>query len=143
MYQHILLPTDGSAAATHAVDTGIRLAAQLGARVHALHVLPPLPAVSFLADVIQGDVYTLRAIQRAGDYLADVREKAEAAGVPCATEYVFDNRPYAAIAGSAAKHHCDLIVMGAHLHNGLEGLLLSNVTHKVILNCDAPVLVCH
>ena len=44
MYQHILLPTDGSAAATHAVDTGIKL--------------PPLPAVSFLADVIQGVAMT-------------------------------------------------------------------------------------
>ena len=143
MYKHILLATDGSPAARRAEDAGIELAARLGAHLHVLRVLEPEPAVSLVADVIQGDIYTRRAIQRAGDYLADVREKASAAGVPCETEYVFDNRPYAAIAGSASKHRCDLIVMGAHLHNGLEGLLLSNVTHKVILNCDAPVLVCH
>ena len=66
-----------------------------------------------------------------------------AAGVPCEGEYVFDNRPYAAIAGAATKHHCDLIVMDAHTHNGIERLMLSNVTHKVILCCDVPVLVCH
>lgn len=143
MYTHILIPTDGSAAATHAIDTGIRLAAQLGARVHALHVLPPLPAVSFIADVVQGDVCKQRALQRAQHDLDEVREKAKAAGVPCDAEYVFDNRPYAAIAGAATKHHCDLIVMDAHIHNGIERLMLSNVTHKVILSCDVPVLVCH
>jgi nucleotide-binding universal stress UspA family protein len=143
MYTHILIPTDGTESASHAIDTGIRLAAQLGARVHALHVLPPLPAVSFIADVVQGDACKRRAVQRAEHDLALVREKAQAAGVPCDAEYVFDNRPYAAIAGAATKHHCDLIVMDAHTHNGIERLLLSNVTHKVILCCDVPVLVCH
>lgn len=143
MYTHILIPTDGSDAAIHAIDTGIRLAAQLHARVHALHVLPPLPAVSFIADIVQGDTCKRRSVAHAQEYLDEVREKAQAAGVPCDAEYVFDNRPYAAIAGAATKHHCDLIVMDAHTHNGIERLMLSNVTHKVILCCDVPVLVCH
>ena len=40
MYQHILLPTDGSELSTQAVRAGIRLAKSLGARVTALHTTP-------------------------------------------------------------------------------------------------------
>ena len=40
MYQHILLPTDGSELSTQAVRAGIRLAKSLGAPVTALHTTP-------------------------------------------------------------------------------------------------------
>ena len=143
MFKHILIPTDGSNATMRAIDTGIQLAAKLGARVHALHILTPLPAVSFFADAIQGDIYRKHARERAEATLVKVRAMAQAANVPCETEYLFDNRPYAAIAGAATKYGCDLIVMDAHECNNLERLLLSNTTHKVILSCDVPVLVCH
>ena len=36
MYQHILLPIDGSAISLRAADAGIELAARLSAHVHAL-----------------------------------------------------------------------------------------------------------
>ena len=143
MFKHILIPTDGSDPAMRAVTTGIQLAAQLGSRVRALHVLTPLPAVSFFADVLQGDVYRKHARERAEANLAKVSEMARTANVPCEVEYLFDNRPYAVIAGVATKYGCDLIVMDAHECNNLERLLLSNTTHKVILSCDVPVLVCH
>lgn len=143
MYKHILLATDGSPAARRAEEVGIELAARLGARLHALRVLEPEPAVSLVADVIQGEMPGLRALMRANEHLTKVRAAASAAGVPCETEHVFDNRPYAAIAGAAGKHRCDLIVMGAHhIAGGLGELLQGDATRKVILNCDVSVLVC-
>ena len=41
MFKHILLPTDGSELSLHAVDIGLELAAKLGARVYAFHVIVP------------------------------------------------------------------------------------------------------
>jgi nucleotide-binding universal stress UspA family protein len=144
MFQHILLPVDGSAHALNAVDIGIELAGKLGARVHTVHVLPPLPAVSYVAELIQSrSSYTELAKARAESYLSEVCRRASAAGVPCETEYVFDLRPYVAIVATAAKHHCDLIVMSSRGAQGLERVLLGSVTHKVMLCCDLPVLVCH
>jgi len=137
MYTHILLATDDSKAARRAMDIAIALAAQLGARVHALYVLPPQSTVSLVADAIQGSPHARRAIQRADRELSGVRERAGLAGVPCETEHVFDHRPYAAIAGTAARLRCDLIVMGAH-----GGPPVGNAAHKVMLNSDVPVLVC-
>lgn len=142
MYKHILLATDGSPAARRAEDAGIELAARLDARLHVLRVLEPEPAVSLVADVIQGEVPALRALLRADEHLAKVRAAAASAGVACETEHVFDNRPYAAIAGAAGKHRCDLIVMGAHAGGGLGELLQGDATRKVILNSDVSVLVC-
>lgn len=139
MSKHLLLATDGSPAAHHAEEVAIALAAALGARMHALHVLAPQPAVALAADVIEGGSHARHAIRHIHGDLADVREKARRAGVPCHVEHVFDHRPYAAIAGAAMKHRCDLIVMGAHAR---DAPLATDVTHQVILHCDVPVLVC-
>ena len=142
MFQCILLPVDGSEHALKAVDVGIELAHRLQARVVTVHVMPPLPAVSYVAELLHKGSYTDLARERAGSYLEDVAQRAAAAGVPCATEYVFDLRPYAAIIGVATKHHCDLIVMSSRGQSGIERLLLGSQTHKVMLSCDIPVLVC-
>lgn len=144
MFERILLPVDGSEQALRAVDTGIELAQKLKARVYAVHVMPPLPAVSFVSELIQAKgCYSDMAKERAASYLGEVSERARVAGVPCETEYVFDLRPYVAIVAAAAKHHCDLIVMSSQGHHGMERLLIGSVTHKVMLSCDVPVLVCH
>jgi nucleotide-binding universal stress UspA family protein len=144
MFKNILLPVDGSEHALNAVDTGIELAVRLQAQVHAIHVLPPLPAVSYVAELIQSrGSYTELAEQRARNYLDEVAGRAKAAGVLCDTDFVFDLRPYVAIVAAAAKHHCDLIVMSSRGSQGLERVLLGSVTHKVMLSCDLPVLVCH
>jgi nucleotide-binding universal stress UspA family protein len=140
MFQSILIPVDGSEHALKAVHTGVELASRLQARVYGLHVVPPLPAISYVAELIQSrDSYS----DLARVYLDDISKRAAAAGVPCETEFVFDLRPYVAIVAAAAKHHCDLIVMASRGHQGFERVLLGSVTHKVMISCDVPVLVCH
>ena len=144
MFKHILLPVDGSEYTLRAVDTGIALAAKLQAKVFSIHVLPPLSTVSFMSELLQHrGCYSEAAKLRAQAYLDEVVQRANAASVPCETEFVFDLRPYVAIVAAAAKHECDLIVMGSRGFDGLERVLLGSVTHKVMLSCDTPVLVCH
>ncbi|WP_114240699.1 universal stress protein [Dyella sp. C9] len=144
MFQRILLPVDGSEHALNAVNTGIALAARLQAQVFALHVLPPLSAVSYVSELIQSKAcYTDVARERAQRYLDEVATRAKAVNVPCEGEYVFDLRPYVAIVAAAVKHQCDLIVMASRGTKGFERMLLGSETHKVMLSCDVPVLVCH
>lgn len=67
MFKRILLPVDGSERALRAVDTGLGLAAKLAAEVFSIHVLPPLSAVSYVAELLQhGDAYSELAKERAG-----------------------------------------------------------------------------
>ncbi len=145
MFKHILLPIDGSELSLRAVDTGLALAARLGARVYAFHVVPPFPALTYMVDIIQAnqEFYVQEAVARAESYLKEVEQRASAAGVPCESGHETNNRPYTAIVAAATQHQCDLIVMASHGWHGIDRLLLGSETHKVIVNCDVPVLVCH
>jgi len=144
MFKHILLPTDGSELSLRAVDTGIGLAASLGARVHAFHVIVPFPATVYFSEfaVANESSYTHEAMANAERYLAEVRRRAQAAGLACEGSHEVDAHPYSAIVGAARKQQCDLIVMASHGWRGFDRLLLGSETHKVILNGDVPVLVC-
>jgi len=143
MYKHILLPVDGSDLSLRAADVGIALARQLGARVHALHVVVPLPAMPFLNEVIvTSDAEYAGSAEEAGArYLAAVRERADAAGVPCQGSLQTDPRPHHAIVEVARREGCDLIVMGSHGWRGLDRLLLGSEAQRVILDSGVPVLV--
>lgn len=145
MFTNILLPTDGSDQSLRAASLGIALARQMGARVHAYHVLAPLAAVAYFSDLIRRtpDDYQHDAIERAQQHLARVGALAEEAGVPFDGDYTFDQRPYSAIVGAAHRYDCDLIVMGTHGRTGLDRLVLGGETNKVLSCTDIPVLVCH
>jgi nucleotide-binding universal stress UspA family protein len=145
MFKHILLPTDGSELSLRAATLGIELARTCGARVYALHVVAPYHTIAYMAEMLAATeiTYTQEATVRAGQYLADVRRMAEAAGVECSTEYVFDDRPHEAIVRAVRDQHCDLVVMASHGWRGLTRLLLGSEVHKVLLESEIPVLVCH
>jgi nucleotide-binding universal stress UspA family protein len=145
MFKHILLPTDGSELSLRAATLGIELARTCGARVHALHVVAPYHTIAYMAEILAATeiTYTHEATVRAGQYLADVRRMAEAAGVECSTEYVFDDRPHEAIVRAVREQHGDLVVMASHGWRGVTRLLLGSEVHKVLLESEIPVLVCH
>lgn len=145
MFKNILLPTDGSDQSLRAARVGIALAKQVGAKVHAYHVLAPLAAVAYFSDLIRQapDDYRQEAIGRAQERLEAICALAKEAGVPFDSNYAFDHRPYSAIVGAARRYDCDLIVMGTHGYTGLHRLVLGSETDKVMDCADIPVLVCH
>src|SRR6056297_3354701 len=84
MYDDVLVPTDGSEQAANAVEEGIRLAEQLGATVHALHVVD-----EFEAKIVP---ITGEQEQKRAEYLeygeritGEVADLAEEAGLDCVT----------------------------------------------------------
>ena len=148
MYRHILIPTDGSELAEHAVTNGLALAKSVGAKVTVIIVEDPFDWLS---------VPESRAAQRQSlDKLAKHNEQvekhitsvlsraadaAEKAGVPCDTMRVANARPYEAIIAAAADKDCDLIVMTSHGRGGLSAVVLGSVTNKVLTHTKTPVLV--
>lgn len=145
MFKNILLPTDGSDQSLRAARLGIALAKQAGGRVHAYHVLAPLAAVAYFADVIRHapDDYRSQAIGWAQQELETIRALARDADVPFDGDYAFDLRPDTAILGAARKYNCDLIVMGTHGRTGFDRIVLGSKTNKVLNCAEIPVLVCH
>jgi nucleotide-binding universal stress UspA family protein len=143
MFKHILVPTDGSKLSEKAVKHAARLAAQLGARLTALHVIPKFHPSSYQMELLQmtaGD-YTQARQQHAQQFLRYAERAAAAAKVDCDKKSVISDHPYKEIVKAAQQHGCDLILMASHGRRGIEGFLLGSETQKVLTHSHVPVLV--
>ena len=138
MYDEILVPTDGSAAAERSIDEAIELAVATDARLHALYVvdtrtLSGLPSA-------QGSTIE-QALEAQGDAAVEgVRDRAEAAGLSVTTTVAVGN-PATEILAYADDAPVDAIVMGTHGRTGVDRFLLGSVTERVLRRASAPVLV--
>jgi nucleotide-binding universal stress UspA family protein len=144
MYQHILLPTDGSELSTQAVRAGIRLAKSLGARVTALHTTPQFYPDKMPAREIpeRSSEYEKQTREEAARVLGAVEEAAREAGVACNALHRASDSPWEEIIKVATEQGCDLICMASHGRHGLNALLLGSETTKVLTHSKIPVLVC-
>ena len=129
MYQHILIPTDGSELAERAVRHGLSLAKFVGAKVTVIIV-----AEAFAK-------YTEQIKKQNASVLDRVANAAKQAGVPCDTMQAQDVQVYEAIIATATDRGCDLIVMASHGRSGLSAMVLGSVTNKVLTYTKVPVLV--
>jgi nucleotide-binding universal stress UspA family protein len=144
IYEHILIPTDGSKLSGRAVKRGVALAQALGARVTGLTVTPPFrfPTLGPLMSSGSPVQYERDSRMIAKEALDAVSKAADAAGVPCAREHVVHGQPFRAIIRTAARRRCGLIVMASHGRRGVAGVLLGSETAKVLTHSKVPVLVC-
>ena len=144
MYQHILIPTDGSELAEHAVTHGLSLAKSAGAKVTVIIVEEPfnwLPlAEAGVFEPLGQYAEQIKAL--AARVLIRAANAAKQAGVSYDTLQVRDVQPYQAIIATATDRGCDLIVMASHGRSGLSAILLGSVTNKVLTYTKTPVLVC-
>jgi nucleotide-binding universal stress UspA family protein len=148
MYKHILIPTDGSELAGHAVTQGLSLAKAVGAKATIIVVEAPFNVfdVSESRSRHMGEEFAKHAERirkHATAVLTHASDKAKAAGVPCDTMQVEHEQPYQAIIAAATDKGCDLIVMASHGRSGISAVLLGSVTNKVLTHTKTPVLVCH
>jgi nucleotide-binding universal stress UspA family protein len=143
MYQHILLPTDGSELSKAAIREGVSLARALGAKVTVITVTEPFHAVSPDAAMIVGtpEEHAERMAAVARHYLDDAKKIAALAGVSCETIHVEHDHPYKAIVDTAKNRICDAIFMASHGRRGLSAIALGSETLKVLTHGVTPVIV--
>jgi nucleotide-binding universal stress UspA family protein len=144
MFKHILLPTDGSEAALRAVQRGVELAVQLGARVTVMTVLEYFPS-GILGDGYRPDVAEpdVPGYQAALDRLTQAEDVARQAGVAHERVLVRDKPVYRAILEVAQESGADLIVMGSRGRGLVERLFLGSETQRVLTHTTLPVLTFH
>lgn len=137
MFSKILLATDGSPSATEAARYASQLAKLTGAQVLVLHAYPRVPA--FLGEPNLSQMIH-QNLAEADKTVAPVVEELAAAGIDVSAE-LLEGPPAEAILAVAENGACDLIVMGTRGYGQLAGVLLGSVSHKVLANAAAPVLV--
>lgn len=138
MYDHILVPTDGSDGVEAAVDHAVELAAATDATIHGLFVVDTTDT----AAVPDPQWITMEeALEEAGERaVADVATRASRRDVDAVTA-LERGTPHEEIVAYAEERGVDPVVMGTHGRSGIDRVLLGSVTDNVVRRADQPVLV--
>jgi nucleotide-binding universal stress UspA family protein len=136
MYEHVLLPTDGSEAASNAADEAFEVAINNDATLHVLFVVDETTGPLN----VRGSDTQFDQLEADGEAIVqDLTERAEQTGVETVTGSVLQGTPYQTIL-DYAEENCDLVVMGTHGRSGLDRHLLGSVTEKVVRRSNVSVL---
>ena len=145
MYQRILVATDGSPLSKKAVAHAIGLAADSGALLTVLKVVPRYPVAYFEGGANLNADNIARTEKKWADEaqaLVDrMRDQAQAQGVKARGAIVKSDLVAESIIAAAKKHKADLIVMASHGRKGIKRLLLGSETQHVLTHSTLPVLV--
>ena len=147
MYDHILIPTDGSAVAEIGVRHGLSLAKKHGSKATVATVTEPLGGqFAFASDLWAPSESEIAAYDEAQRKLAEhilgaVRQEADALGVPVETVHIPWRLAARALVELAERKGCSLIVMASHGRTGLDRVMLGSQTAEVLATANVPVLV--
>ena len=145
MFQHILVPTDGSELSWNTAVKALEFAKAIGANVTFVHVIPDAPQTFFggegtLLEQELPEELEAEARAQAQSLLDRLTAEAAKSGVTAAQDLA-NGVPYEEIIASAMRRHCDLILMASHGYRGIKGLILGSETQKVLTHSTIPVLV--
>jgi nucleotide-binding universal stress UspA family protein len=145
MFQHILVPIDGSDLCERATTTSLELAGKLGAHVTAFvaEPLPPLPHFGSNAAVYarDADLHLAQTEAHAREVLARFGARAAEQGVSFEGRFVRSESVDLAIVEAAEEFKCDLIAMVTHGRGAFGELMFGSHTKNVMARSKLPVLV--
>jgi nucleotide-binding universal stress UspA family protein len=138
--EHILVPTDFSETASHAMRYASDLALRMGSRLTVVHADLFVPPIDYTATIGGWDAYSFDHLQAA----AKERLCADAkANIDPAVPYDLVIRvatPLDGIVAEARDTQAGLIVMGTHGRTGFRRIILGSVTEDVMRKAVVPVL---
>jgi len=146
MYQHIMLPIDGSELSLKAVHEGVNLAKALGSKITLITIVSPyhLGVTSPITSGFVNEVekrHDEESKKEAQKLHIELVARAKSEGVQCDSLVVMSDNPYAQIVEHAQTRKCDLIVMASHGRRGFDAVVLGSETVKVLTHSKIPVLV--
>ena len=134
----ILVPTDLSEYARHALPYAVELARAYDAELHFVHVLDTRMLTPIGSAEFPGPITTFdHSEQLANETLATLT--AETKEVPVHTQ-VLISAPHVEIVRYAREQEIDLIALTTHGRTGLSHVLIGSTAEKVVQMAPCPVL---
>ena len=148
MYEHLLVPVDGSELSNKAIEHSIGLAKMLGAAITGFTAEPPLPVLVVEQAAVAYDVATFQEHEKrceahAREILEAFAAKAKEAGVTFDGQFMVTDNVQQGIVDTAQRQGCDLIVIGAYGQSRLRSLVLGSLTGFMLQHMTVPVLMSH
>jgi nucleotide-binding universal stress UspA family protein len=140
MFDHILLPLDGSPLAECVLPHAVALAQAFGARITLLRVLvPPEDDDECGSSFIDPVVWSVRR-QATEGYLVRVAERMQALDLNVA-HVVLDGPPAQRVVEFAWDNDVNLIILSSHGRSGLSRWSVSSVAQKILDLASSSVLI--
>ena len=142
MYQHILVPIDGSETSKTAIQHAASIAQACQSKITLVQVLilDPLIAAEYLH---MGESNHL--IERARTVMQQDLSKAQQLlleyGVNAESQILEGHVVHSEILNAATALQADLIIMGSHGYSGIKKLFLGSVAQNLISEASIPVLI--
>jgi nucleotide-binding universal stress UspA family protein len=148
MYEHLLVPIDGSELSEKAMTQALGLAKMLGARITGFTAELPLPLLMGDPGAIAFTAESVAEHQRASEaharkLLLAFGERAAEVGVPFDGQFLITDQVAHSIVETAKRRECDLIVMATHGRHGFDALINGSLTKSVLSHSEIPLLVVH
>jgi nucleotide-binding universal stress UspA family protein len=140
--RRILVPTDFSESANHALAYGISFAREYKAELVLLHVVETL-SVGYAGDLFpvpMAEVLNEITAYARGE-LAKAAAQAGERGVT-ARQVVIQGKPATEVIRYAKEQAIDMIVLGTHGRGVLDHALFGSTTERVMRKAPCPVLTC-
>lgn len=135
-YEQILVPTDGSDAATASLDIAIDVAKAYDATLHVVNVVDLATVGPDVRSALNLDL-----LEEAGESIVEeAAAKAHAAGLEHVVTSVEIGAPVESILTYIEDHDIDFVAMGTHGRQNLERFLIGSTTDRIIRSTDLPVL---
>ncbi|MGA7616275.1 MAG: universal stress protein [Thermoanaerobaculia bacterium] len=136
----ILVPTDFSDLATHALEFAQMIATRYGSSICLLYADPFLPPPYFTSLQAEELAESLeKSKELAAEQLREYARRHVGPSIPVQS-LIMEDVPFPAITNVAEKRNVDLIVMGTHGRSGFSRIMLGSVTERVLRETDRPVL---
>jgi len=136
----ILVPTDFSENAAHALSYAVELAKQCSATLHLLHT-PVIPTYLLMdLSYSPGPEAVTRILNDSQDALDEQAKTVAATGIKHFTA-IREGTVHEVIRDYAKEHDVDLVIVGTHGRTGVSKLMYGSVTERVIKTVHTPIIV--
>ena len=136
----ILIATDGSESAHEALEFGLDLAAEQGARAFVVHVAPVVDVMPYANFGYVGPSVPHEFDEHDRECLQEAAELGAEKGVDIETA-LLKGRPADEIVTYADTIDADLIVVGSRGHGAIASALIGSVSRGVLHESRRPVLI--
>ncbi|WP_256760612.1 universal stress protein [Cohnella sp. WQ 127256] len=140
IFNHILVPYDGSKPAAKALEKAIQLAkTDSTTQLTVAHVINLQPVIIADMTFAQPSSYQ-EQVKEQGDAIIE-KVKEMTTEIPHTNVVVLAGSPAEAIVDYAENNACDVIIMGSRGLSSLKEFMVGSVSHNVILHAHIPVMI--
>lgn len=144
MFEHILVPVDGSDGSLAAVKLAVQMQQKFDAELMLLCVYRHYSLLEASVSMLSPD-RPENLDDSMQDYATEVVEHAKKYATECGSSkvrgFIKGGQPARTIVKFADEHDINLIVLGSRGLGDVEGYLLGSVSHKVTSLAKCPVMV--